>query len=62
MALIVLGLAALSAIRFFGGKGSLELFLGGVGALALLFGKGFVANRGQFFRLLKLREKTGGNT
>jgi len=49
LALIVLGLAALSAIRLFGGKGSLELFLGGLGAFALLFGKGFLANRGPIF-------------
>ena len=42
---MLLGFAAVGAIRLLGAKGSLAGALGAVAAFALLFGDGFVRNR-----------------
>jgi hypothetical protein len=47
--LVLIGLAAISAIRFLGLKGSLAMMFGGLAAFALLFGRGFLWNRGPIF-------------
>ncbi|HST12976.1 MAG TPA: hypothetical protein VLL05_21535 [Terriglobales bacterium] len=49
LSLICLGFAAVKAIQFFGVKGSFATLLGSFAAFALLFGRGFVRNRGPIF-------------
>ena len=47
--LVLIGLAAISAIRFLSLKGSFAMIFGGLAAFALLFGRGFLWNRGPIF-------------
>jgi hypothetical protein len=46
---MLLGFAAVGAIRLLGAKGSLAVSLGAFAAFALLFSEGFVRNRGPIF-------------
>ena len=49
MVLLLVGFAAVGAIRILGAKGSLAVTLGGFAGFALLFADGFLRNRGPVF-------------
>jgi len=49
MVLMLVGFAAVGAIRLLGVKGSMAILLGAFGAFSLLFGEGFRRNRGPIF-------------
>ena len=49
MVLTLVGFAAVGAIRLLGAKGSLAVALGGFAAFTILFGDGFLRNRGPIF-------------
>jgi len=49
LGLILAGFAAVDAIQFFGAKGSLAALLGAFAAFTMLFGRGFLWNRGPIF-------------